>query len=68
MLKIHFIVLSLTKIYAMYRRFPLTHGVIHGAFGAIECLNSQNALKLLSCQSHGDKCLEIHVFVCYFVL
>jgi hypothetical protein len=31
----------------MYRRFPLTHEVIHGKFGAIECLNLKYALILI---------------------
>jgi hypothetical protein len=31
----------------MYRRFPLTHKVIHGEFGAIECLNLKYALTLI---------------------
>jgi hypothetical protein len=53
----------------MYHRFPLTHEIIHGEFGAIEWLNLKYALTLLPCQSHKDKCIEIHVlFVCHFVL
>jgi hypothetical protein len=53
----------------MYRRFSLKHEVIHGEFGAIECLNLKYALTPLPCQSHEDKCFEIHVFfVCHFVL
>jgi hypothetical protein len=53
----------------MYCRFPLTHEVIHGEFGAIELLNLKYALTPLHCQSHRDKCFKIHVFfVCHFVL
>jgi hypothetical protein len=53
----------------MYRRFLLTHEVIYGEFGAIKCLNLKYALTPLLCQSHRDKCFEIHVFfICHFVL
>jgi hypothetical protein len=53
----------------MYRRFLLTHEVIHGEFGAIKCLNLTYALALLPCQSHRDKWFKIYVFfVCHFVL
>jgi hypothetical protein len=46
-----------------------TYEIIHGEFGAIECLNLKYALTPLPCQSHRDKCFEIHVFfVCHFVL
>jgi hypothetical protein len=52
----------------LYRRFPLTHEVIHGEFGAMERLNLNYAPTPLSCQSHRDKCFEIHVFfVCHSV-
>jgi hypothetical protein len=48
---------------------PLTHEIIHGEFGAIEWLNLKYALTPLPCQSHRDKCFEIHVFfICHFVL
>jgi hypothetical protein len=47
----------------MYRRFPLTHEIIHGEFGAIERLNLKYALTPLLCQYHRDKCFEIHAFL-----
>jgi hypothetical protein len=46
----------------------LTHKVIHGESGASERLNLKYALTPLHCQSNRDKCFEIHVFVCHFVL
>ena len=52
----------------MYRRFPLTHGVIHEEFGVIERLNLQYALTPLHHQSHRYECFEIHVFACQCVL
>jgi hypothetical protein len=36
----------------MYRRFPLTHEIIHGEFGAIKRLNLKYVLTPLPCQSH----------------
>jgi hypothetical protein len=52
----------------MYRRFLLTHEIIHGEFGAIECLNLKYALTLLPCQSHWDKCFEIHFFFVWHIV
>jgi hypothetical protein len=60
---------SIDLLGVMYRRFPSTHEVIHGEFGAIEQLNLKYALTPLPCQSHRDKCFENHVFfVFHFVL
>jgi hypothetical protein len=43
--------------------------IIHREFSTIEWLNLKYALTPLPCQSHRDKCFEIHVFfVCHFVL
>jgi hypothetical protein len=43
----------------MYHRFPFTHEIIHGEFGAIEFLNLKYAPAPLLCQSHRDKCFEM---------
>jgi hypothetical protein len=51
----------------VYRRFPLTHEIIHGEFGALEWLNLKYALKPLPA-SLRDKCFKIHVFfVCHIL-
>jgi hypothetical protein len=42
----------------MYRRFPLTHEIIHGEFGTIEWLNLKYALTPLPCQYNRDKCFD----------
>jgi hypothetical protein len=61
----------------IYRRFPSTHGIIHGEFGAIEYLNLKYALTPLSCQSHKDNVLKFmsslyvilfYNFVCNYLM
>jgi hypothetical protein len=41
------LIFGINLLGVMYRRFPLTHEVIHEEFGAIACLNLKYALTLI---------------------